>query len=344
MHKRTSAKPGPLRSASSAPTLPSIHQNPGSSQNIYGRQWTTDHKRLLHESRERSWLRQQGKHAQVDFSDLERTELRHYFEAIAEVEGKNKQRRIRADRLEDMLISLGLADRRKEVENIVQAIDDSGLGELDFEQYLTIVRTRADPALIGIFKAMIDGKLGDRNLNFRTVISGYRRGMIMDATGARSVGEPEPDKKRKQELEAAKRRGTRILNNFAALQKSRFDQGDGELPFDGSGYVPPGGLEMLWHTVCAEHEFDLAKAPTTSADGRTGKTKRTLDPPRSPREIIESIVQGGPKRSTKKKSTRSSVIVAEEPSEPPMSEVSGSRPGTSSKEGNFEFRTSLDDP
>merc|ERR1719197_749858 len=115
-----------------------------------------------------------------------------------------------------MLISLGLAANRREVNEIVSGIDDNDSGELDFEQYLTIVRTRADPAMFQVFKSMIDGTLGDRNLNFRTVISGYRRGMIMDGTGARDKpGEPESDKAKKQELEAAKKRGKRILANFA---------------------------------------------------------------------------------------------------------------------------------
>merc|ERR1712096_77039 len=99
--------------------------------------------------------------------------------------------------------------------------------------------------------------------------------------------------------------GKRILENFANLQKSRYDRGEkrgdrgekGEdsMPFDGSGFVPTGGMQMLWHTVCQEHS--LVPSRPASAD------KRTLEPPRSPRDIINSIVQANTKRSNKKKGT-----------------------------------------
>jgi hypothetical protein len=293
----------------------------------------------------------------VNFSDLERNELRHYFEAIAEIEGPNKQRRIRLDRLEDMLISLGLTDRRKEVEDIVRAIDDSGKGELDFEQYLALVRAREDPAILRVFQAMIDGKLGDCNLNFRTVISGYRRGVIIDATGARAVGEPDADKQRKQELDDAKKRGIRILNNFATMQKSRWSDervrqqmASEVLPFDSAGYVPPGGLEMLWHTVCRENNLTPSRPPSADRrEGKTRKSKRTLDPPLSPQEIIQKIVPGHPKRH-QRFTQRAHIIRAPSVGSASNKSVSssqekllgsGSRPN--SKEGNLEMQTSLDD-
>jgi hypothetical protein len=255
----------------------------------------------------------------IDFSEQERSELRQYFNAIAEVEtAPGKQRRVRVDRLEDMLISLGLAANRFEVEKIVKEIDDEGSGELDFEQFLMIVsRKGAHPAIFQVFKAMIDGDLGDRNLNFRTVISGARRAMIMDATGANDYDfavnvkppvcaeEAEAQGLKKQELQVSQKRGKRILENFANLQKTRFERGQkrgdrgerGEdgMPFDGSGFVPTGNMHMLWHTVCQEH--NLVPSRPASAD------KRTLEPPRSPRDIIASIVQGNSKRTLKKKGT-----------------------------------------
>lgn len=309
MGQSRSPVPGPVqKSMSSSVSLPDIHRpklQTSPSKGIYGRQWTTENRRLLHEMRERSWLKQQGKHGMIDFSERERKELRAYFEAIAEVEpaSPKKQGRIRVDRLEDMLISLGLAGSRREVGEIVRAIDDKGSGDLDFEQYLTIVRTIAGPAIFTVFKAMIDGKLGDANLNFRTVISSYRRRMIMDATGVRCPSksapvaipaEPEQDKTRKpqEDVWGRKKRGKRILDNFANLQKVRYDKGEkrgdrgetGEdsMPWAGSGFVPTGGMQMLWHSVCQENK--LVPSRPASAD------KRALEPPRSPRDIIQSIV------------------------------------------------------
>lgn len=337
--------PGPLQksTSSSTPSLPSIHKSNASTakSGIYGRQWNTEVGRYLHEKGQRSWLRQQGKHAMVDFSESERAELQRYFEGIAEVVTGNGGRRIKVDRLEDMLISLGLAVNRREVDEIVKTIDDNQSGELDFEQYLTIVRTCADPAIFQVFKSMIDGTLGDRNLNFRTVISGYRRGMIMDATGARQpfLGEPEPDKAKKQEMEAAKKRGQRILDSFANLQKSRYDRGEkrgdrgetGEdsMPFDGAGFVPTGGMQMLWHTVCQEQR--LVPSRPASAD------KRTLEPPRSPRDIIESIVQAKSKKPKRKMGT----LVIGAPHGLGKAVSSPGLGGTSSRPGTQEGRRDI---
>jgi len=349
--RSSSGVPGPVqRSMSSSVSLPDIHRpklQTSPLKGIHGRQWTTENRRLLHEMRERSWLKQQGKHAMVDFSERERKELRTYFEAIAEAEptSPKKQGRIRVDRLEDMLISLGLAGNRREVGEIVRAIDDKGSGELDFEQYLTIVRTIAGPAIFTVFKAMIDGKLGDANLHFRTVISSYRRRMIMDATGVRCPSKSAPllvpqadleqDKTRKQEdVWTRKKRGKRILDNFANLQKVRYDKGEkrgergeaGEdsMPWAGSGFVPTGGMQMLWHTVCAEN--NLVPSRPTSAD------KRALEPPRSPRDIIQSIVSA----STKRPSRRGTLIIAAPDTD--GGEVT-SRPTT--QEGHMEIRTQL---
>lgn len=170
----------------------------------WGRSWAPEQKRLLHQSRERQWLRSKARHGYIDFSDTERAELRRYFNALAGQRG-----RVGIDKLENMLISLGLAGDRREVAAIVERIDTDCAGELDFEQYLEIVRTRTDSNIFQVFKAMMEGKLGDRNLNFQTVISTYRRKLIIDATGARGV--------RGEQQET----GERILGNFAALQRSR---------------------------------------------------------------------------------------------------------------------------
>jgi len=336
-----SSTPGTtMKGSASAPLLlPSIHKKPSTagsmstsmelstisskamSKEIYGRDWTTEQRRLLHEARERSWLRAKAKNQFINFSDTERGQLRRYFDALAvpaTATGAKGQdllgKRITLDKLEDMMISLGLAENRQEVNTIVEAIDDNGNGELDFEEWLTIVRLRADSNLYETFMAMMEGKLGDENLNFKTVISSYRRKCFMDATGVR-YPQHEQDPVKKAERERDMTKGSRILKNFAALQKSRYTEFDsrGEigpgntdiLPFDGSGYVPPGGLEMLWRAVCADHK--LVTSRPASAGGRS---KRTLEPPQSPRTIIEKIVPKDSKPRSLFSGQRDTVIIS----------------------------------
>mmetsp|Transcript_50097 Transcript_50097/g.119206 ORF Transcript_50097/g.119206 Transcript_50097/m.119206 type:complete len:385 (+) Transcript_50097:124-1278(+) len=266
---------------------PSPRQEPGA---VASRHWTSERRRLLHEERERAWLRSQAKHQFIDFSDSERKELRRYFDALAENENK-----VRIDKLEDMLISLGLAADREEVLNIVNAVHGachSDLSrELDFDEFLAIVRTRADFGIFRVFKAMMEGRLGDANLNFQTVISTYRRQLIMDGTGAGN-----------QQVECQER-GARILQNFAALQKSRTKveerarsttssrggpPGTGAFDASGSSQAPLGGLVMMWRGVC--HEQNLVLSRPASSDK---KTRHSLDAPPSPRTVIDNIISPG---------------------------------------------------
>merc|ERR1712129_509411 len=176
----------------------------GSLDGSLSKTWTTPQQRLLHQHRERQWLRRKAKHRYLDFSDSELVELKRYFDCLTEGEP-----RVKLDKMEDMLISLGLAETRAEVAGIVDLVDSESGGEIDFEEYLDILKVRGGSDIVDVFKTMTDGRLGDPNLNFQTVISACRRAAIFDAIGSNG-GSAE-----QQEL------GCRILGNFAALQRSR---------------------------------------------------------------------------------------------------------------------------
>mmetsp|Transcript_56893 Transcript_56893/g.166607 ORF Transcript_56893/g.166607 Transcript_56893/m.166607 type:complete len:349 (+) Transcript_56893:224-1270(+) len=307
--------PPPLSTSASTPSLPAINKlSPEksaagllSTEKICSKKWTTEQRRLLHQQRERAWLQRKAKHRCLDFSDAERAALRRYFDALAE-----GRPRIRSDKLENMLISLGLAETREEVADIVDKVDGDGSRELDFEEYLEMVRTRADSDIFLVFKAMMEGTLGDQNLDFQTVISSYRRTLILDATGARRVSGEQ------QEL------GYKILNNFASLQRSRHSEAaaaieaKGEsptsaslmaasttLPFDNNGQRWMGGpLGIMWRGVC--HEERLVSSRPSSVEGKS-KSRRTLQRPMSPKEVVQGIVKV--KTSMRMQSRRGTVII-----------------------------------
>mmetsp|Transcript_109639 Transcript_109639/g.338448 ORF Transcript_109639/g.338448 Transcript_109639/m.338448 type:complete len:363 (+) Transcript_109639:121-1209(+) len=298
-----------LRQSASTPALPSAKKaHPASSCPplphpglISSKKWTSEHKRLLHEHRERAWLQKKAKHRCVDFSDAERAALRRYFDALA-----GGRPRIAIDKLEDMLISLGLAETRQEVAGIVDKVDGDGSRELDFEEYMELIRSKADSDIFLVFKAMMEGSLGDQSLNFQTVLSAYRRTLILDATGARGVGSEQRDL------------GQKILNNFAELQRSRHadamaaaeaeaaeSQAKGEsatsaartttvtkLPFDNAGISWMGGqLRILWRGVC--HDERLVSSRPSSLEGKR-HSGRSLQRPMSPTEVVQGIVKARP--------------------------------------------------
>lgn len=115
--------------------------------------------------------------------------------------------------LEEPLIALGLADNRKQVEEMIRLVDADDSGQIEFEEFLGIVKGGKDNAPISkFFKGLIEGKLikDSKVLPFRTVVSAYRRQMIMNALMCN-----DPKKKEK---------GERIMKAFArsiSTQKTR---------------------------------------------------------------------------------------------------------------------------
>lgn len=311
---------GPNTSSASLPNLsksssmPSIFSADNSSAHpgIHTKKWTTETKRYLHQRRERKWLSNKAKHHCLDFSDSERNELKRYFSAVAD-----SDERISVEQLENMLISFGLAKSRREVAEIVSKIEGSNPAQgLDFEEYLEIVRTRTDANVIEVFKAMMEGKLGDKNLNFQTVLSQYRRQLLIDATGARERARPE-----QQDL------GREILHNFATLQHSRHveavaaaeaakvpwdaflgsspssapapDAAALSMPFDSKNDAAPfAGLKIVWRGVCMEKHL-LSSRPTSAE----ASSRRTGEKPLSPRAIVEGIIKEPLSRTKRSRGT-----------------------------------------
>ena len=126
------------------------------------------------------------RHRFMDFAPQEQIELRRYFDELA------SEGRIGFEELETMLISLGLAEDSKDVRAWADQVDDLQLGALDFEQFLQLVLKRKNSNLVSVFRQMASGQLGDPSLNFQTIISEYRRKLIMDAAGLGNTDRQQP--------------------------------------------------------------------------------------------------------------------------------------------------------
>lgn len=253
---------------------------------------STDIKRKLHETRQRDWLRKHGKHSCIDFSDAERTELRHFFEGLSGKEGSDA--RVGVPELEEMLISLGLADTRQDVQDVIAKLDDDETGELDFEEYLRIVcMGDADSTIFQVFKAMLQGKLGDKNLNFPNVISTYRRKLILDATGVGSWERYEKsfggldDSRDDINEDLRSRKGKqakyeKMLSNFQNLTESRLNASKNAKQITRAPTKSvAGSLAMAWHHFCSEHNMK----PNKPLPGAQSK----LEDPPSPRTVLAKI-------------------------------------------------------
>ena len=91
---------------------------------------------FLPESNIRRWLLTRGKKHCIDFEDEELRQLRGYFNSLDE-DGSGQ---IGVDELEDPLIALGLVENRQQVQQIVDIVDADGSGEIEFGEFLTIIK------------------------------------------------------------------------------------------------------------------------------------------------------------------------------------------------------------
>jgi len=243
---------------------------------------TADQQRLLYEMRECDWLSRRGRKRFVPFSDQEKEELRSYFtsmdEAAATDGGENLDHvegYLTSDELGEVLISLGLSDTLEDVHKFLSAVDGGGTGLLDFREYLASIRIgERNSAIFQVFKAMMDGKLGDRNLQFPNVVSTYRRKMFMESMFSKDSKTATDESSR---ADSQQNRGARILQNFAAMKGIHYDETPGR-------NVP---LELAWRQICQEKDI-------VGDD-----TVKTIHAPESPRKVIQAVL--GHKRRPRSK-------------------------------------------
>lgn len=128
---------------------------------------------------------------------------------------------IGVDEMEDPLIALGLVESRAQVQKIVDTVDDDGTGNIEFKEFLSIIKggkkssgggddagggmDESTEAIYLFFKKLVSGEMKTEqteNIPFSLFISLERRRMILRSI----MGDPD-DKKGKE-------KGERILTNY----------------------------------------------------------------------------------------------------------------------------------
>ena len=112
----------------------------------------------------------------LDFSDEEIEKMRECFNALDE-DGSGA---IGIDELEGPLIGLGFYNTREEIEEMIDEIDDDGSGEIEFKEFLLILKqsekASSDTTLIKqFFKDLSSGLIGQEDLSFNMVYANIRR-------------------------------------------------------------------------------------------------------------------------------------------------------------------------
>lgn len=79
----------------------------------------------------------------IDFTLQERKKLREIFDDL-DADGSGA---IGVDELEEPFIALDLASNRDSINDLISKVDEDGGGEIDFDEFLTIIRHAFDPLL-----------------------------------------------------------------------------------------------------------------------------------------------------------------------------------------------------
>ena len=104
----------------------------------------------------RHWMEKRGKKELKYYSNEQIELLRKYFNQL-DMDGSGT---ISPSEIEEMLISLGLARTREEVEEMICELDENGNGELEFEEFLTMLKDMS-------MKHNSSNYLKDRNIMYK---------------------------------------------------------------------------------------------------------------------------------------------------------------------------------
>ena len=135
---------------------------------------------ILNDKRLRKWLIKHGKAHLLDFQD---NQIRKLKECFGSLDGDGSGA-IGIEELEDPLIGLGFAENRKQVQEMIDAVDEDKSGQIEFGEFLGILKNSSDERTAKInkfFKDMASGHLGDADLPFNLLVQKMRREYMMNA-------------------------------------------------------------------------------------------------------------------------------------------------------------------
>ena len=131
----------------------------------------------------------------LEFNEDYRTKIRNYFDSLDVLNTGS----IGIEELEEPLITLGIAKGRKEVKKIMDEIDEDGSGEIEFNEFLMILKGKttiygdqkqeeSNSAITEFFKSMINGDIkevhdddpSNQSSSFKLILGQMRRHKLLD--------------------------------------------------------------------------------------------------------------------------------------------------------------------
>jgi Ca2+-binding EF-hand superfamily protein len=87
--------------------------------------------------------------------------------------------------MKEPLIGLGFANTTKEVEHMIELVDEDGSGMIEFNEFLSIIQDSGEnektKLIRDFFKDLAQGNLGTKDVSFPLFVCKIRRKHLMDA-------------------------------------------------------------------------------------------------------------------------------------------------------------------
>lgn len=142
-----------------------------------------DSHEYLIEIGKRKWMSKHGRKFLINFDEGERKEMKQYFRAL----DQKNHGSIGIEELEELLISVGLAETRDEVKRLIDLVDEDHSGKIEFDEFLEMIQSEGEgdrQDLTSFFKQIISGKLDPSippGLSFQLMVSNFRRKKMLAA-------------------------------------------------------------------------------------------------------------------------------------------------------------------
>ena len=130
------------------------------------------------------------------------SELKTLKDCFSSLDSKG-QGSITKEDLQDPLIGLGFVDTSDEVQKLIDLVDEDGSGEIEFNEFLSILKNNSggeqSRAIKVFFEGLAQGKFGSTEIPFSNYVLEQRRRSIIDAFRSQD--------------QVKKEKGKRILRN-----------------------------------------------------------------------------------------------------------------------------------
>ena len=160
------------------------------------------------------WQEDRGKYVEFDIKTMNK--YQKYYEEMTTINPDGEEG-IGVDQLEEPFISLGLAYKREEINNLISSVDDDGSGLIEFGEFLRIIhnksklKTQGNKKITTFFKQLANDKLGGdsdlKHFSFKTIMDIMRRKNLLKAFLSKNPEE--------------KKEGEKVLKAYSEMLQKR---------------------------------------------------------------------------------------------------------------------------